>query len=165
MPELQAVKVTRTAGSAPRCCHLWSYFARQFRMRTDIMCKHDVMNIQHAHCGQSPFARNWYTYVLFSQVLGCMWAQCFHQLGGHVELPWLRCNCANMTSSKKARTQAGEDRTCISGDMLAHRQTRSSQYSALLSVSEEKNVKKSIALRLQSSYRYALRLTLNCDCG
>jgi len=92
-------------------------------MRTDIMCKHDVMNIQHAHCGQSPFARNWYTYMLFSQVLGCMWAQCFHQLGGHVELPWLRCNCANMTSSKKAPTQAGEDRTCISGDAGAQTDT------------------------------------------
>jgi len=128
LPELQAVKVTRTVITNPQTNK--AIIDRRLRppvlppvellctsiscryMRTDIMCKHDVMNIQHAHCGQSPFARNWYTYVLFSQVLGCMWAQCFHQLGGHVELPSLRCNCANMT--------------------------RSSQYSALLSVSEEK---------------------------
>jgi len=39
----------------PRCCHLWSYtkhtsFSCRY-IRKDIMCKHDVMNIQHADCG------------------------------------------------------------------------------------------------------------------
>jgi len=39
----------------PRCCRMWSYFKRTSvscrYIRRDIMCKHDVMNIQHAHCG------------------------------------------------------------------------------------------------------------------
>ena len=39
----------------PRCCHLWSYFKHtSFSCRCicrDIVCKRDVINIQHAHCG------------------------------------------------------------------------------------------------------------------
>ena len=39
----------------PRCCHLWSYFKHASfscrYTRVDITCKHDVINIQHAHCG------------------------------------------------------------------------------------------------------------------
>ena len=41
----------------PRCCHLWSYFkhtpfsCRYVSLRRNIMCKHYVMNIQHAYCG------------------------------------------------------------------------------------------------------------------
>ena len=39
----------------PRCCHLWGYFVHaSFScrcIRLDIACKHDVINIQHAHCG------------------------------------------------------------------------------------------------------------------
>ena len=39
----------------PRCCHLGGYFKHMSLScrytRMDITCKHDVMNIQHAHCG------------------------------------------------------------------------------------------------------------------
>jgi len=47
--------MSETADSAPQCCHLWSYFKRTSYscryIRRDIMCKHDVMNIQHTHFG------------------------------------------------------------------------------------------------------------------
>ena len=39
----------------PRCCHPGSYFKHTpflcRYIRRDIMCKHDVINSQHAHCG------------------------------------------------------------------------------------------------------------------
>ena len=39
----------------PRCCHLLSYFKRTSfycrYKRRDIICKHDIMTIQHTHCG------------------------------------------------------------------------------------------------------------------
>jgi len=36
----------------PLCCHLWGYLKHtSFSCRMCITCKHDVINIQHAHCG------------------------------------------------------------------------------------------------------------------
>ena len=39
----------------PRCCHLGSYFQHMpfscCYVHRDIMCKRDVINIQHTHCG------------------------------------------------------------------------------------------------------------------
>ena len=39
----------------PRCCHLGSYFQHMpfscCYIHRDIMCKRDVINIQHTHCG------------------------------------------------------------------------------------------------------------------
>jgi len=44
----------------PRCCHLGSYtsfchFLVAIVTCRDIMCKHDVINTQHAHCGLRPW--------------------------------------------------------------------------------------------------------------
>jgi len=143
LPELQAVKVTRTVITNPQTNK--AVMDRRLRpwyatcsvellctsiscryMRTDIMCKHDIMNIQHAHCGLvgpdravsvSALACNGYSYAPFiAKSKGCAsvsWAATLSCLGF----------CASMTSFIKARTQAGEDRTCISGDMLAQTST------------------------------------------
>ena len=59
------------------------------------MCKHDVMNIQHAECGLvdrvsvSPLERNGYSYAPFIANSKAACGLCFDQLNGHVELPWL----------------------------------------------------------------------------
>ena len=50
---LLPTRQSQTADSTPRCCHLESYFKHTSfscrYMSRDIMCKHDVMNIHHAH--------------------------------------------------------------------------------------------------------------------
>jgi len=67
------------------------------------MCKHDAMNIQHAHCSLvgpdrgarkvgpcvSQLARNVYSYAPFIAKSKTACGLCFGQLGGHVELPQL----------------------------------------------------------------------------
>jgi len=55
LPTLKHSKAVRDRRLRPRCCRLWSYskhtsFSCRY-IRRDIMCKNDVMNIQHAHCG------------------------------------------------------------------------------------------------------------------
>ena len=39
----------------------------------------------------SPLARNWYSYASFIAKSKAAYWLCFHQLGGHVEPPWLMC--------------------------------------------------------------------------
>ena len=70
------------------------------------MCKHDVMNIQHVHCGLvgpdcgarkvgpisvSPLACHEYSYMPFTAKSKAARWLCIHQLGGHTELPRLMC--------------------------------------------------------------------------
>ena len=83
----------------PLYCHLWSYFKHTSLscryIHRDIMCKHDDMNIQHAHRGLvgavsvSPLACNGYSYAPFIAKSKAACGLCFDQLGGHVELLWL----------------------------------------------------------------------------
>ena len=69
------------------------------------MCRHDVVNIQHAHCGlvgpdcktqsRASAACNGYNYagiatLTMCQAHGCVWA--LPQPGGDVEQPQLMCN-------------------------------------------------------------------------
>ena len=108
-----------------KCCHLWSYFKQtSFSCRNicrDIVCKHDVMNIQHARCGLvgpdhgtlsrpvsvSPQARNRYSYVPFiakSNAACWLWLD---QLGCHTELPWLMCIIHKTGSTQRIATSPG----------------------------------------------------------
>ena len=58
------------------------------------MCKHDVMNSllntpKNRPVSVSPLAPNGYSYVPFIAMAKAAYGLCIHQLGGHVELPWL----------------------------------------------------------------------------
>ena len=120
------------------------------------MCKHDVMNIQHAHCGLvaprlwraksrpvsvSPLAHNGYSYTPFIAKSKAACGLCFHQLGDHVELPWLMCKYDVIHKNRKyvvycnaarggpamavgnMHKKFGKDRSCMCSDMLADRHT------------------------------------------
>jgi len=154
-----ATRQLQTADSAPWCCHLWSYFKHtSFSCRhisRDIMCKHDVINIQHAHC--SPDCKlpacNGYSYApsprLRVSLAASAWRQrratsAYEQNTTSSTKPEIR-NIPLRRQTEEDRATAignmhkilGEDRTLVPKiwsrtDKHTHRQTRSSQYSAPL---------------------------------
>ena len=145
----------------PWCCHLWSYFKHtSFSCRhisRDIMCKHDVINIQHAHC--SPDCKlpacNGYSYApsprLRVSLAASAWRRhratsAYEQNTTSSTKPEIR-NISLRRQTEEDRATAignmhkilGEDRTLVPKiwsrtDKHTHtdRQTRSSQYSAPL---------------------------------
>ena len=126
------------------------------------MCKQDVMNSQHAHCSLvgpdrstrkvgpisvSQLACNEYSYMPFIAKSKAACGLCFHQLGGHVELPWLMCKydvihktgstqcIATPPEEDRAKTignthkKFGKDQTCcISSDELMDRHTHTHRH-------------------------------------
>ena len=66
-----------------------SHFLVAVYVGRDITCKHDVVNIQHAHCGLVGPDRGARKVGPFIAKPKAACGLCFHQLGGHVELPWL----------------------------------------------------------------------------
>ena len=65
----------------------------------------------------SPLAHNGYSYVPFIAKSKAACGLCFHQLGGHIELPFGLC--ASMTSSKYItyRNAPEEDQATAIGNM------------------------------------------------